>query len=1708
MSPSKREPSPLAVETDDPQPLKDSDSFAASPRVLGLGFEPTEPVTTPTQRVREEPRSAWKNMPGFEELDQSWAEQSQPNHSQPASAINLVAPSSDIQGELRPTNPSVAAIQRNSVMPDRLASSAAEASFFDAKATLPSSQRADQSNDEAGPSKDSNAPPQAVTEGAGQDLLQPGPSRAAMRKRSEEVSKSSLASAEDGSQSAPETGTEATRFSSRASIRPRASSHDRVPTGSQRRLSRDGTSTVENGENESHDNSSTLAGVTASEGAGATFLHHSDASDLPPILRPAWKGGQPGAVDPRTPGGKKNKSRGMMGGDMFTPLKLQTMFETPTPPELPPVESGETADGAGTAAASTQEEPTQLENPSLREPSPSASQNLPLTPQRQSRDHLSTIPPTTAFTFRSPLDTHAPDSPFAHIATPRTAQRKRGLSVEAFAHLGRLSVASSAGTHAHHTAGQSLPMRLFLFPGSKPQSGQSSAVQSPQKLKESSQVDQIQDAVQMYQERLLAEAAENQEGMQLPDTRKEAGEPDMPERKRIRLYQPPTAELQPTEREKAPLAVVTVAQAEQRTRDESPSLPSLSPLRLSMRRLPLVNASQSVVADESPRKLFRKYSAADQVDKEIEQERETTVEPHQNSDDEKRRETELAAQEERLRHNRELREARRSQSPRQTALPGFASDPPRLVVSDENGGSATVQSHNRSRNQSHSSALRSASTLQRNSLSSTLVEPFEAAVEEQDVPVKASDRWGRPPAAMSTLGRGTQLAEPLLEASNEISSIAEVSAPRSESADKLDSLRAQHGSVSPEARTPQQMTSNESWSASDLRGLNGRGKAGSTLQPPRPSRSVPRTGTPPILRPTYALQHLNSLPKSASGLRNEVVADADETISTTSSLSSIAQGSVPDASVRLEVPDALVQRKTPPAATPDRRVDANTTPRSILKSGMRTADQATPSRPGASLEPPRSISFADGKSSGRVFAKKDANTLPPRPSARLADESWDDEPPMIPGPSIKSSTLAAGSKRDGSAKRAARIQELLEQVRLLALGGEENITTVDVGTADDVADDSGDTEETLRAASSTSRLCDRSFPVNAARRSFAQSSRAGNMTGRSVWNFNASAADQTFLTQASFNVAHDRMVEVLTDVAPFAPDWENLETLDLSNRRLESLVRLKDFVPSLSRLHLDHNAIAYLTGLPSEVRLLTASYNRIPSIVSFGHLRNLETLDVSNNEMDDLSSLEVLSQLRHLKADNNGISSLHGIDRLEQLHTLSLRGNKLRQLDFTRTQWRRMSELDVSHNSLMEVRSLGLCRNMKIMNLSSNALSRLDLGSSLPRLRVLRVSGNRSLDSLDVLPARELRTLYADFCALTRIDHLGSLTKLENLSVRQQFTIKGGGFRWPASQVKDARRLYLSGNALSLDAGVWNEVPFASKSSLPSSRVESLLCSTMFSNLVYLEMAACQLETLPSHLASWFPMLHQLNLDHNLLSLLPSGCFSGFSQLKRVSLMGCRIKSTRSLVEAFEGCHALSVLDTRMNPATLGLYPPVLAPAPSPDSRTPLAYIAPMPNLATFRPDEAQRQWEQSRRDQRQREADVYEKSFFHKRHATPDWHESDDGTSSTDKQQDCDGSALSPSALYALADSHFSRTLPKTFALSRTLHRGTLGLVCPSLVWLDGLVIEEGEVEAAEAMLLKEDIVAFGSTRHLQEEEGKKLESQRRRQHRGPESPLRSRRY
>lgn len=397
------------------------------------------------------------------------------------------------------------------------------------------------------------------------------------------------------------------------------------------------------------------------------------------------------------------------------------------------------------------------------------------------------------------------------------------------------------------------------------------------------------------------------------------------------------------------------------------------------------------------------------------------------------------------------------------------------------------------------------------------------------------------------------------------------------------------------------------------------------------------------------------------------------------------------------------------------------------------------------------------------------------------------------------------------------------------------------------------------------------------------------------------AGDQTFLTECSFGVAHDRLVQLITDVQPFEPYWEQLRSIDLSNKGVESLARLKEFLPALDEAQLNDNHIDYLSGIPSSVRTLHVAGNRLSSLTSVNHLRNLHFLDISRNQLDSVSQLECLRHLRELVLDNNVITDLSGIMGIDCLVKLSVSGNMIEDVDLTHAKWDRLESLDLSRNKIKSIRGLERLKSLTTLKLDANSLVVLEPSSPMTNLRILRVSDN-SLSSLDVSLFPRLRTLFADNNALPGLSRSAAGGhRIENLSLRNQDV---AAFALNPDDVQAAKRLYISGNRLNPD----------------------FLATPVYS-LVYLEAAACQLSDWPTELATNAPNLRVLNVNYNFIETLDG--LHGLTRLRKLMAISCRLGARGNAARGLVGLDSLEEVDLRMNPATLSFYLPIMLPSKS-----------------------------------------------------------------------------------------------------------------------------------------------------------------------------------
>ena len=80
-------------------------------------------------------------------------------------------------------------------------------------------------------------------------------------------------------------------------------------------------------------------------------------------------------------------------------------------------------------------------------------------------------------------------------------------------------------------------------------------------------------------------------------------------------------------------------------------------------------------------------------------------------------------------------------------------------------------------------------------------------------------------------------------------------------------------------------------------------------------------------------------------------------------------------------------------------------------------------------------------------------------------------------------------------------------------------------------------------------------------------------------------------------------------------------------------------------------------------------------------------------------------------------------------------------------------------------------------------------------------------------------------------------------------------------------------------------------------------------NLVYLELAACRLMRLPGEFSRLVPNVRVLNLNYNFLE--DAGPLEGLSRLRKLTIIGSRIKGAKQLVRVLRGMRDMEMIDFR-----------------------------------------------------------------------------------------------------------------------------------------------------------------------------------------------------
>ncbi|NXL78247.1 LRCC1 protein, partial [Leptocoma aspasia] len=199
-------------------------------------------------------------------------------------------------------------------------------------------------------------------------------------------------------------------------------------------------------------------------------------------------------------------------------------------------------------------------------------------------------------------------------------------------------------------------------------------------------------------------------------------------------------------------------------------------------------------------------------------------------------------------------------------------------------------------------------------------------------------------------------------------------------------------------------------------------------------------------------------------------------------------------------------------------------------------------------------------------------------------------------------------------------------------------------------------------------------------------------------------------------------------------------------------------------------------SLSSDLHTLNAHCNLIAKIQGLDHLRNLQHLDLSSNQIRRIEGLGSLAKLRTLSLSCNLLTKVEGLEKLFNLTTLNLSYNRIRDLSGFRSLHgtrHKISHIDLHSNCVSNMNHLLQC--MKgLCCLTNLTLERNGKANPVCHIAGYRETVLRSLPQLTALDGRNISGESVDLaeenCSDLRCfeDILGSLVSSRCPSARDQ----------------------------------------------------------------------------------------------------------------------------------------------------------------------------------------------------------------------------------------------------------------------------------------------------------------------------------------------------
>ncbi|XP_049541043.1 insulin-like growth factor-binding protein complex acid labile subunit [Anopheles darlingi] len=195
----------------------------------------------------------------------------------------------------------------------------------------------------------------------------------------------------------------------------------------------------------------------------------------------------------------------------------------------------------------------------------------------------------------------------------------------------------------------------------------------------------------------------------------------------------------------------------------------------------------------------------------------------------------------------------------------------------------------------------------------------------------------------------------------------------------------------------------------------------------------------------------------------------------------------------------------------------------------------------------------------------------------------------------------------------------------------------------------------------------------------------------------------------SISIMNNRLTRIEDNTFANAPELgyvyassNNIEHFDLS------------LIPEAVMVNVSYNRLTEVK-IPTKLKHLYASNNRINRVLSKGENKRLKELYLSHNKLTDISWVAKFPELKTLDLRNNELTDVvsEHFPAQTKLKTLLLKNNRLVTFDLTKVSLEQLRVLDLSNNQLTSVeRNSALFDKVQKLYLQNNSIKTLKLSAN------------------------------------------------------------------------------------------------------------------------------------------------------------------------------------------------------------------------------------------------------------------------------------------------------------------------------------------------------------------------------------------------------------